>query len=211
MPELISGLVDGFFGCPYLNLFSKTVFLIVFFIIGSNKELLLLVEGWTLNIDHELCATFISHTVRKEGRCRWSGLLKCHLKGLKRTHTLLKKSKVILVLWWGSHSFGSDTNRVRNRDLSRFNFLRTSVIMSSRYSGTAWRLHAGGLGNELNHGVHNRHRGKTFAHVPRCPSISFPVKSVSSVSGVVACGWHWERGCKVRRLVRVFWWSMKDF
>ena len=59
------------------------------------------------------------------------------------------------------------------------------MIMSSRYSGTAWRLHAGGLGNELNHGVHNRHRGKTFAHVPRCPSISFPVKSVSSVSGVV--------------------------
>ena len=26
------------------------------------------------------------------------GLLKCHLKGLKRTHTLLKKSKVILVV-----------------------------------------------------------------------------------------------------------------
>ena len=28
-------------GCPYHNLFSKIVFLIVFFIIGSNKELLL--------------------------------------------------------------------------------------------------------------------------------------------------------------------------
>ena len=31
-----------FFGCPYLKLFSKIVFLIVFFIIGSNKEMLLL-------------------------------------------------------------------------------------------------------------------------------------------------------------------------
>ena len=32
-----------FFGCPYLNLFSKIVLLIVFFIIGSNKELLLFI------------------------------------------------------------------------------------------------------------------------------------------------------------------------